>query len=101
MSKEDVDGIEQQVQLGWKVPVAAKENFATFCNEVGAVIQEDCAGALTVWPYLPAEIREQAKLAAKGLGEVDAGFWEDYQAGLRTALRAQANSLQGKRGKKK
>ncbi len=101
MNKEDVDKIEQQVQLGWKVPVAAKENFAKFCNKVGAVIQDDCAGALMIWPYLPSEIREQAKLAAKGLVEVEPGLWEDFQAGLRMALRAQANNPQGKRGKKK
>ena len=100
MNKENRQRVEQQVQLGWKVPVAAKETFASFCSKVGSVTQDDCAGALTIWPYLPSEIREQAKLAAKGLVEVEPAFWEDFQAGLRMALRAQANNPQGKRGKK-
>ncbi len=93
--------IDEQVQLGWKVPLAVKENFTTFSNKVGTLIQEDCAGALTIWPYLPSEIREQAKLAAKGLVEVDPAFWEDFRSGLRMALRGQANNPPKKRGKKK
>ncbi len=93
--------VDEQTQLGWRVPVKVRDTFAKFASEIGTVTQEDCAGALTIWPYLPSEIREQAKLAAKGLVEVDPAFWEDFRSGVRMALRAQANNPPQRRGKKK
>lgn len=92
---------DEQTQLGWKVPLKVKDDFAKFSNKVGTVIQEDCAGALTIWPYLPSEIREQAKLAAKGIADVEPAFWEDFRSGVRVALKGQANNPPGTQEKKK
>ena len=93
--------VDEVVQLGWKVPIEVRDSFAAFSNKMGTVIQEDCAGALTIWPSLPAEIREQAKLVAKGLLEVDPALWEDFQSGLRMALRARTNNPPKKLANKK
>ena len=93
--------IDEHVQLGWKVPLEVRENFTKFSNKTGTLIQEDCAGALMIWPYLPAEVREQAKLAAKGLVEVEPAFWEDFRSGVRMALRGQTNTQLKTQGKKK
>ena len=93
--------VDEVVQLGWKVPIGVRDSFATFSNKMGTVIQEDCAGALMIWPYLPAEIREQAKLAAKGLVEIDSVLWDEFHAGLRKGLKARGNTPPKKRANKK
>lgn len=79
---------KEKVALGWYVPVEAKRLFVEFCAGVGSVAQEDCAGALHIWQHLPAAIREQAKLQAKGLQAIDKVFWEQFRAGLELAIQA-------------
>lgn len=93
--------VDEQVQLGWKVPLEVRDAFTKFANMVGNVIQEDCAGALTIWPYLPSEVRERAKLVAKGLVEDDPEFWEVFQSGVQLGLRARTNTPPKKPASKK
>ena len=57
----------EKVKTGWEIPVPIKDNFVEFCAHVGAIAQEDCAGALLIWQHLPAQLREVAKLDAKGV----------------------------------
>lgn len=76
-----------------------KDDFADFCTEKGNIIQEDCAGALLIWQYLPAQIRESARLEAKGIRAVDKRFWKHFQAGLELGIQAQLNNQQQKQGK--
>ena len=79
----------KKIATGWYIPIEVRERFTNFCNMKGTVIQEDFAGALTVWQHLPAEIRELAKLEAKGLRESDERFWADFEAGLRLGIHGQ------------
>jgi hypothetical protein len=90
----------EKVQTGWIIPVKIKESFVTFCAEKGALAQEDCAGALVIWQYLPAQIREWAKLEAKGLPSIDKKFWEQFRHGLELGLQAQVNIQPNKPAKK-
>ena len=92
---------EEKVQLGWQVPVSVKEAFRDFCSDTSSIVQEDCAGALFIWRYMPAAIREQARMTAKGIGSVDKKFWEQFRAGIELALQARLNTQQQKPGRKK
>lgn len=91
---------DEKITTGWRVPAKIKESFVEFCAQVGALAQEDCAGALVIWPYLPAAVREQAKLEAKGIAAVDKKFWEQFRAGLELGIQAQLNIRQQKQKKK-
>lgn len=93
-------GDAEKSQLGWKVPAFVKDLFRDFCIENGSVVQDDCAGALAIWPYLPAAIRERAKLQAKGVTAIDEKFWEQFRAGLELALQARLNIPPEKPGRK-
>ena len=81
----------EKIQTGWQVPVSCKDSFTEFCDRVGSLVQEDCAGALVIWQYLPAQLRELAKLQAKGLVEVDQKFWDQFHQGLELGIQAQSN----------
>jgi len=73
----------EKIKPGWWLPVKVKESFADFCSDVGHHIQEDFAGALFIWPYLPAQLREWATLDAKDNPVVKPEFWEGLKkAGL-------------------
>ena len=85
---------EGLVKLGWNVPISTKENFVEFCEQVGSRYQEACAGALAIWQYLPAEIRENAKLTSKGINQVDEEFWKQFRAGLDLAIKARSSNPQ-------
>lgn len=91
---------KEKSQLGWKVYTFVKDSFRDFCIENGLVVQDDCAGALVIWPYLPAAIRERAKIQANGIESIDKEFWEQFRAGLESALQARANIRQEKQGSK-
>ena len=90
----------EKIKPGWYIPEDVKDKFVDFCNEKGTVIQEDFAGALIIWSYLPALIRESAKAEAKGIGSVDKIFWEDFHKGIEEGMRAQLNNLQKTQPKK-
>jgi hypothetical protein len=80
------------IKTGWNIPENVRDEFAAFCTKVGSRIQEDCAGALVIWPYLPPQIREQAKLASKGEAQVDEIFWHNFRTGLELAVSARQGS---------
>ena len=82
---------EKKIALGWEILPKTKDFFRDWCIDNGMVVQNDCAGALTIWPYLPAAIRERAKLQANGIAAIDEKFWEQFRAGLELALQARAN----------
>ncbi|MGD2093300.1 MAG: hypothetical protein PVH61_44480 [Candidatus Aminicenantes bacterium] len=79
----------KKIRPGWFCPENVKESFVEFCDLQGVKIQEDFAGALIIWQYLPVQIRQMAKLEAKGSGIVDKTFWEDFRKGLEAAIRDQ------------
>jgi hypothetical protein len=82
----------EKIQTGWKIPVTCKDSFTKFCDEVGSLVQEDCAGALLIWQYLPAQIRELAKMHAKGVTKIDKKFWDQFRQGLELGIQAQSNT---------
>ncbi len=90
----------KKIKTGWLVPIELKESFVNFCAEKGNVAQEDCAGALLIWQYLPAQIREQARLEAKGVQSVDKKFWKQFSLGLELGIQAQLSIQQQQQGKK-
>lgn len=92
---------KDNMTLGWIIPKKVKDDFVKFAESVGSRIQEDCAGALIIWQHLPAELREQAKLAAKGECQLDEDFWKEFSAGLKYAFYGQQKILQKKAKKKK
>lgn len=88
----------EKVKTGWLIPIPVKESFVAFSAEKGTVAQEDCAGALLIWQYLPAQIREEARLEAKGVHSIDKKFWEQFCQGLELGIEAQLNSQRPKQG---
>lgn len=90
---------EGKIKIGWLIPEPIKERFVNFCAEKGNLAQEDCAGALLIWQYLPAQIRESARLEAKGIRAVDKRFWKHFRAGLELGIQAQLDSQQQKPNK--
>jgi len=93
-------GKNKRSQANWLIPDEVKNNFVDFCASIGAIAQDDCAGALVIWQYLPAAVREQAKLEAKGIAPVDKKFWEQFRAGLELGVQAQLNIQRQKQAKK-
>jgi len=85
-------------QTNWLIPIEVKEDFTTFCNKSGTIAQDDCAGALVIWQYLPAQIRERAKLEAKGIQAIDKDFWAEFRKVLDFSL---AIGQRGKQPQKK
>lgn len=80
---------EEKIKTGWPIPASIKDSFVNFCSEVGCIAQEDCAGALLIWQHLPAQIREQARLEAKGIRAIDIKFWKQFSSGVELGLKAQ------------
>lgn len=77
-------------KLGWQVTPETVDAFKVFCDKAGVRYQDAASGALFLWMYMPAEIREWAMLAGKGDSESpDEDFWE----GFRRAFAAKANEL--------
>jgi len=74
------------VAPGWKIPSATKDAFREFTANAGTVTQEDCAGALFIWQHLPAQIREWARMDAKGEPRVDPGFWAELHNGMEKSI---------------
>ena len=66
---------QEKIKPGWAIPVQVKDSFKDFCDDAGAIAQDDCAGALFLWQHMPPSIREWAKLEAKNKPYVDKGFW--------------------------
>lgn len=81
--------IVQKTKPGWAIPTDIKESFVNFCAHIGAIAQEDAAGALFLWQFMPERVREWAKLAAKGAPPVKEGFWQ----GLRKLIDASTPEL--------
>lgn len=78
--------MEKKTKTGWPIPVSIKDLFVNFCAEKGNLAQEDCAGALFIWQYLPAQIRESARLEAKGSQIADKKFWENFRSSVQQSL---------------
>jgi hypothetical protein len=78
--------MEKKTKTGWPIPVTIKDLFVSFCAEKGNIAQEDCAGALFLWQYLTPDIRELARLVAKGSKKIDKKFWENFQKSLSLAI---------------
>jgi len=92
--------ISEKTKPGWAIPVDVKESFVEFCAHVGAIAQEDCAGALLLWQHLPSQLREVAKLDAKGSPVVDPDFWEGLKDGLEVSIQALIESQKQTKQKK-
>ena len=57
---------EERVKTAWFVPPKVKDAFVNFCNQMGCVTQDSCAGALLCWEYLSADIQRAAIRKANG-----------------------------------
>ena len=57
---------EEKVKTSWFVSPVVKDSFVDFCKKSGTVTQDAAAGALLVWQYLSADIREAAVREALG-----------------------------------
>lgn len=64
---------------GWNLPVPVRDKFAEWCQSMGTKAQNDCAGALVVWPLLPASVRETAKMVANGIIPYNDEYWQRFQ----------------------
>lgn len=82
--------IQKKVRPGWFCPEEVKDSFVEFCDLHGVKIQEDFAGALVIWQYLPVQLRQLAKFEAKGIDKVDKTFWEDFRKGIDQAIKDQS-----------
>ena len=90
----------EKIKLGWYVPAECRDKFAQWCADNGLICQDDCAGALVIWQYLPSQIREAAKLEAKGIPSVNKQFWVELRAGFESYIAEQANGQNQKQKKK-
>ena len=91
---------KKKVKTGWPIPEPVKESFVLFCAEKGTLAQEDCAAALLIFQYLPAQVREEARLEAKGARAIDKNFWILFAHGVDLGVRAHQDSRQPGPGKK-
>lgn len=66
-------------QTGWRISRETREKFVVWCDSMGTKAQDDCAGALVVWPFLPSSIRERAKMVAKEIIPHDDDYWKKFQ----------------------
>jgi hypothetical protein len=82
--------IPEKTKPGWAIPTDVKEQFVDFCTHVGSIAQEDCAGALVLWQHMPPQLREWAKLLAKGAAAMDDEWWQGLEARINAALRPQS-----------
>ena len=82
----------EKIRLGWEVPKELRNSFRDWCVNKGVLVQEDCAGALIIWQFLPAEIREAAKMEAKGTPSLNKKFWSDFQTGFAQYISERATS---------
>lgn len=87
-----------KVAVGWRIPIKVKDDFIAFCGSVDSVAEGDCAGAIIVWQYLPPQIRELAKLEAKGISVVHKEYWLEFQKGLQAAINHQGKIQRRKKG---
>lgn len=85
MIKKSVN-ITEKTKPGWSIPTKIKEDFVEFCAEKGNIAQEDSAGALFIWQYLPPQLREWARLHAKGKPDVKIEFWQNLMEFLYDAI---------------
>jgi hypothetical protein len=77
----------ETVAVGWEIPISVKDQFTDFCIKVGGHYQHECAGALLAWQHLPAEVREFAKLEAKGQPpDTPEEFWKGLAAALKAGF---------------
>ena len=90
--KTDRLPIDDMTTIGYSVPLKVKDEFVDGCKTRGEVIQQSIAGAMKLWGFLPAEVREAARLSAAGKGDIDDAFWEDFGYGLRLGLASQLQS---------
>ena len=77
---------QEKVQVGWEIPVQTKAEFMEWCRKGGIVVQIACAGAITLYRYLPASVRELAQLHAVGELELPKEFFEEFAKGLDEAF---------------
>lgn len=79
---------QEKVQLGWEISVKAKEEFMAWCRQNGIVVQVAAAGAIILYRYLPASVRELAQAHASGVEglELPREFFEEFAAGLEEAF---------------
>lgn len=84
---------EEGKTAGWPIPAKVKEGFTDFCKEVGSLAKDDCAGALFAWEFLPAQIREWAKLSAKGDTEPHIEFWFAFRDYLNNVIERSLSGL--------
>ena len=80
-------------KTGWPIPTKVKDDFVEFCARVETHAQADCAGALFLWLHMPPQIREWAKLAAKGEDAMPPEFWTGLREGLADSLPSQLGEL--------
>lgn len=75
---------EEFPQAGWPVPRETKEEFTDFTRAEGTLAQADCAGALFIWQYLPAQLRQRAKRDSQTVPRKDEAlaFWIRFAAAL-------------------
>lgn len=64
---------------GWNIPRKIRDSFAEFSKLMGTVAQEDCAGALLLWQALPASVRENSRLSAKGVAKFDKNLKKRFE----------------------
>ena len=100
MYDENMEKNNGKTKLGWCIPKNIREDFTEFCATKGTLIQEECAGALIIYQFLPAEIRELARLQAKGVEDINSDFWKDFASALRLGIKAQQDNLHKRRKKR-
>lgn len=65
-----------KVMLGWKLDEDALDQFKAFCDRIGAKYSDEATAALFVWQFLPAAIREEAKIRDNET------FWNGWKLAL-------------------
>lgn len=82
----------EKTKPGWYIPIDVKDKFVNFCSDVGEIIQNDMAGALWLWCYMPPDIRELAKLAAFGKLNLPEKAWREFGRSVQAGVLSQQES---------
>lgn len=79
----------EKTKPGWYIPIDVKDKFVNSCSDVGEIIQDDMAGAIWLWCYIPATIRELAKLASVGKLSLPDEAWREFGRGIEAGALSQ------------
>ena len=68
---KDKEKNNEKDRVGWESPKKAIDSLRDFADSIGGNYGDQAGGALLIWKYLPANMRENIVQASQGRAEID------------------------------